>query len=1066
MINKTTVYPIMQTRIFSTFFFSILATWLLAQEQPFARVPAISPDGQQVAFTYQGDIWTAPISGGQAIRLTIHEAYESQPIWSPDGQRIAFYSERYGNSDVFVIDANGNNLRRLTYHSTADLPSSWTVDNAILFETRRNFREVERSYEIHRIDATGGTPTRFMDAVGYMPAMSPNGRFIAFVRGGCRVVREAYVGPANKDVWLYDTQNKSYTQLTTFEGQDLMPKWSDNNTLFFLSARNDKTYNVFTLNLDGNGKATGEPAAISNLKEHGIRNFSVNTDGSTFAIERIDGIFAMDSKGVIRQIPLNVPSDYRFDPIENESLTRGLEGYDISPNGKMLAFTVRGEVFVKENDKEKRRSVQVTKHPYRDMSAKWLNDSTLLFLSDRAGNFDLFMARSSDKDQTNIYKSLKHEVVQITDTPEDEMNFYISPDASKIALVKGRGKLVTADINDGTLINETTLLDGWDTPSGIAWSPDSKWLAYSLDDLMFNSEIYIHAADNSKAPVNVSMHPKGDRSPFWSKDGSKLGFISARNFNDDDVWFVWLKEADWEKTQRDWEDDEEEATEEEENIVIDFENIHDRLVQVTSLPGGESSLSISDDGETFYFVAGRGGRVQNSGDVDLYSIKWDGSDKKSLTTGGTNPYGVSLSPDGKHLYYIKSGGLNSISTDGKKRESLGFTAKMKIDYVKEREQIIEEGWRTLDQGFYDPQFHGQDWADLKAAYKPWALKASTTQDFELVMNAMFGQVNASHMGFYGADREETQNHRTGLLGIEVVSVANGARVTKIVPNSPADRAASKLNIGDIITSINGETITNNTNIYGLLEGTANEKTMLEVNTGGANREVIIRPETSLSTERYEAWVKERQRLTEEYSGGKLGYIHIRGMNITSFERFERELMASGYGKEGVVIDVRFNGGGWTTDYLMAVLNVRQHAYTVPRGAAKNLKAENLQFKETYPFSERLPLSALTKPSIALCNHASYSNAEIFSHAYKHLDIGTLVGEPTFGAVISTGSRSLMGGHRVRLPFRAWYVKATEENMEHGPAVPDIIILNEPDSKAKGEDPQLKRAVEELLGELE
>ena len=208
-----------------------------------------------------------------------------------------------------------------------------------------------------------------------------------------------------------------------------------------------------------------------------------------------------------------------------------------------------------------------------------------------------------------------------------------------------------------------------------------------------------------------------------------------------------------------------------------------------------------------------------------------------------------------------------------------------------------------------------------------------------------------------------------------------------------------------------------------------------------------------------------KKLTDQYSNGKLGYIHIQSMNWPSFERFERELTAAGDGKEGILIDVRYNGGGWTNDMLMAVLNVRQHAYTIPRGAAKSLPDENGRFKNFYPYGERLPLAAWTKPSIALCNESSYSNAEIFSHAFKHLGHGKLVGTPTFGAVISTGSQGLIDGSAVRMPFRGWYVKATGENMENGPAVPDFIVENAPDSKAKGEDEQLKKAVEVLLGEI-
>jgi C-terminal processing protease CtpA/Prc len=286
----------------------------------------------------------------------------------------------------------------------------------------------------------------------------------------------------------------------------------------------------------------------------------------------------------------------------------------------------------------------------------------------------------------------------------------------------------------------------------------------------------------------------------------------------------------------------------------------------------------------------------------------------------------------------------------------------------------------------------------------------------------------------------------------------------VVYDSPADKTESKLQVGDVITAVNQNTIGSSDNFFAHLEGVANERTMLSVNRGGDDIEMIIWPTNSLRNELYNEWVEDRRKLVNDYSDGKLGYLHIQGMNWTSFERFERELMAAGYGKEGIVIDVRYNGGGWTTDYLMAVLNVDQHAYTIPRGAAKSLK-EHKQYKENYPFGERLPLASWTKPSIALCNQNSYSNAEIFSHAYKTLDLGTLVGTPTFGAVISTGGARLQDGSLVRLPFRAWYVKATQENMENGPAVPDIVIDNPPAYKAKNIDPQLKRAVQELLGQL-
>lgn len=1053
---------------------ALLPLPLLAQEDsaPFVRYPALSPDGNTVAFSYQGDIWTVPVEGGRAYRLTIHEAYEAIPKWNPDGSKIAFSGDRYGNNDVYVVDAQGGTPQRLTYHSTADEVSGWTADGKVIFGTDRTFVHVEREQEIHSISADGGTSDRILDAVGNTAVSSPDGRFIAFTRGSCRIAREAYRGPANKDVWLYDTQSEEYIQLTDFDGNDIYPQWGGDRTLFFISPRSGK-YNIYRQPLTEDGQAEGEAEQVTSYEDDGVRYFSVSEDGNTLAMERETSIYIMSVGGEAERLDVQLASDYRFDPEEYKTMNSDAADYAVSPNGKYTALVIRGEIFIKENDKDKKRAVNVSQHPYRDMNVQWLNDSSLIFTSDREDNqYDLYLLRSADLQRTQLFNTLKYEIERLTDTEEDESFPKVSPDGKQIAYLRGRGQMVVADIEeDGSLNNEKVLLDGWDTAEGVSWSPDSQWLAYSLSGLDFNSEIYIHPADDSQEPVNVSMHPRSDYSPSWSPDGSKLAFLSVRNNGDADVWFAWLKEEDWEKTQRDWEEESDEEKEDSTktvNVHIDLEDIHDRLTQVTSMPGNESDIAISKDGETFYFVTNREGRQSFEADQDLYSIQWDGSDKKALTSGGQQPYQVMMSPEYDYLYLLKSGGnLARVELKNSNMESLPYAAQMKIDHQQEQEQIFEEAWRTLYHGFYDPNFHGQDWEALHGKYKSWAVQASTKTDFRDMFNIMLGQINASHMGLYNSDRAETQDEKTGLLGVEINPLEEGVEVIRVVPESPAERNNSRLYPQDVILAINGEPVSASENFYQPLINKADEEIYLTVRgENNQEREVIIRPISSLSGALYNEWVEDRQKLTEEYSGGRLGYLHIQGMNWTSFERFERELTASGLGKEGIVIDVRFNGGGWTTDYLMAVLNVDQHAYTIPRGAAEDLNKEHRQFKEHYPFGERLPLASWTKPSIALCNQNSYSNAEIFSHAYKTLDLGTLVGTPTFGAVISTGGRGLIDGSYVRLPFRAWYVKATEENMENGPAVPDIVVENAPDSKANGEDPQLKRAVEELLEQID
>jgi tricorn protease len=1053
---------------------------------PFMRHPAVHPDGDAVAFSYQGDLWTVPVEGGRAERLTVHEAYDGRPRWRPNGEQIAFTSDRYGNDDLYVMAADGGTPTRLTHHSVDDALGGWTPDGRLLFSTRRTYAQAEWMDEIYQVAATGGTPDRRLDAVGAAPRMSPDGRFIAFEKGYNRTSKKGYEGPANRDLWIYDTTTDEYTQLTTYAGNDHNPVWTGPRTLLYISEQSG-TYNVHRQTVTDEGAPDGAPEAVTTYDGEGVRALSASADGDVVAFERTTHVYVLETGGTPRRLDVTVPADYRFDPTEQKTMTDGLRDYAVSPNGEQVALVLRGELFLLQNETEEPRTTRLTEHAYRDRDVAWTSDSTLVFASDRnGGQYDLYRLESADPEHPgDLYDALQHRVVRLTDTPEDERILSVAPDRSRLAFRRGAmtgygaGQLVTARVAEAGLADTTVLVEGWNAPTDVAWSPDSKWLAYSRPNLNFNSDVYIHAADGGREPVNVSQHPRGDSAPVWSPDGSKLGFVSARAAAGTDVWFVWLQEEDWERTERDWEameDEPEEADEGAEEttekddppaVEIDFANIHDRLARVTALPGNESTPVIGADGERFYFVAGEGGWASNyDTEADLYSIKWDGTERKRLTEGGVEPSAVRLTPPGTQVTFTHSKGkLARVPTAEGTLEQLPFRAEMEVDHEAERRQIFTEVGRALQQGFYDPNFHGDDWAALRTQYRDWAEEASTTRDFQQVVNLMLGELNASHMGYYTSDRAETQTERTGRLGVELDPVDAGVEVQRVVPRSPAAREVSTLRPGDVITAVNGTAVAEAGNVYALLEGTVKEKVLLQV-TGpeGEERTVRIRPTDDLEDELYREWVEERKDLVAEYSDGRLGYVHVEGMNWESFEHFERELYASAHDKEGLLIDVRFNGGGWTTDYLMTILNVRRHAYTIPRGATDDLQATHEQFRGHYPFGERLPYAAWTKPVATLANENSYSNAEIFSHAFKNLDHGPLVGQPTFGAVISTGGTGLIDGSYVRMPFRAWYVYQTDQNMEHGPARPDVRVQNPPAVKATGEDPQLRRAVEALLDE--
>jgi len=1074
----------MKKSIFLAILISSSINFLFAQS-PLVNLPSLNYDGTKIAFNYQGDIWVSDINGKNIKRLTIHEGYDTKPLWSKDGNTIAFQSNRFGNNDIFTIPSRGGISKRLTFHSANDLLTDYADDGQILFNTSRNFKQVEWEQEIQTINEKGGTPYLKMKSFGFDASMSPNKKFIAFVKGSCRIQREAYYGSANRDVWLYDIANDKYHQLTTFTGNDFYPKWANDNTIYYQSAKSGR-YNVHKLNISDTGIKEGEIEQITSFNDMGIFSFDLSKDGKKIILVKGNKLIVVDAGSKDQtQITLNLQSDYRFDPVVHKTYAGKMEEVAPSPDSKYTAFVIRGDIFITENNKDKSKTVNLTRSDSRDRMVAWISNEMLVFVSDKEGQNDLYLLKSDDPKEKNLFKSLKRKVIRLTKTEEEESDPIIAPNGKEISFKRGRGKLIVANISSGSLLsNEKVLLDGWDTPSGISWSPDSKWLAYGLSDLEFNNEIYIHKADNSQKPVNISMHPKRDDDPVWSPDGSKLAFSSLRNNGDYDVWFVWLKKEDWQKTKEDWDEEDDSDKEDkkkkedkkddkkEEAVVtvqIDLDKIYKRQVQVTSFTGGEFVNGFSKDGKTIYYTSGSGGRGNSKNDSDLFKIKWDGEDKKELTTGDTKPGNTIIDIKLTYIYYTAKGGkLNRIKLKDDKKESLPINASMDVDYHAESNQIFEEAWNAINDGFYDPDFHGQNWLELKKIYKPLAMEASTRTDFTSVFNWMLGQINASHMGLRSSeDRDDIQKDKTGLLGLTLIPQNSGSmKIEYVTYNMPSDRKVSELRKGDVINGVNGVSLSNSTNFYSLFNNTSNEKLYLNItDSKGVKREVVIRPKSSDRAEKYSDWVNEKKRLTDSYSKGKLGYIHIQGMNWTSFEEFERELTAAGLGREGVVIDVRFNGGGWTTDYLMAVLNVKQHAYTIPRGASKDLKSDHKKFKNKYPFSERLPLSSWIKPSIALCNEASYSNAEIFSHAYKNLGIGSLVGVPTFGAVISTGSRRLVDGSRVRMPFRGWYIKASETNMEFNGAIPDFIVKNDPDSKVKGDDKQLKKAVDELLSQI-
>ena len=675
-----------------------------------------------------------------------------------------------------------------------------------------------------------------------------------------------------------------------------------------------------------------------------------------------------------------------------------------------------------------------------------------------------------------------------------------SPDGLHLLFRGIRGNLHLKDLATGEI---TTLLEHWDRGVDPVWSPCSRYVAWSVNDLNFNADIWIHELGSDEPPVNVTRHPDNDGSPSFSADGRLMAFVSERVDEEFDVWVVALDEsiealrgpdleAYWEEARKaararkplepmtiedraakaaeaaaKAEEDEGAEADERPFTRDDLESAYLRLRRLTSLEGNESQAMIIPSGERIVFSA--------SGlAAGLHSVKWNGSDRQSL--GG---WGRIVAPTltGDRLVVLSGGQAQTVPPTGGRRETASFRDRILVDLEQQASQKFLEAARALGEGFYHPEMNGVNWARLTREYHELARGAFTSDEFNWVANRFIGELNASHMGIRApGDVETPLRELRGRLGVttRVVDDGAGREVVSIMPRSPAALGEMAMRVGDVIVAIEGEPIGPRDTIEGRLRGRVGEETIVtvrrtlseedsEARAGETVRLDLLLTPTSAGAIRglgYDAWVAERKRLVEEWSDGRLGYIHIQGMNQPSLDVFERDLFAAAEGKEGLIVDVRDNGGGWTTDRLLSSIMVQSHSWTLPRGADWDTEGRY------YP-QDRLFIQRYIQPMNLLCNEKSYSNAEIISHAFKTLDRGTLVGQQTHGSVISTGGTRLIDGTSVRMPFRGWFIDdGTGRDMELNGAMPDIVVPQTPQDEVRGEDAQLRAAVEDLLGRLE
>jgi tricorn protease len=1024
-------------RRLSTLLALLFATNLSAAPVQFARTPDISPDGKTVAFGYFGDIWLVPAEGGQARLLTMHEKHDTNPIFSPDGKHLAFSSNRHGSYDVFIVPIEGGRPTRLTFDSADDHPTGWSPDGkSILFASNRA-QEYPTNVTLWSVPKEGGDARKIPVTEGREAALSPGGRTIAYTRGPGSWFRKNYKGSSNDDLWICNLDGTHHRRLTTYHGQDNSPMWSpDGKYLYYVSDRFGVA-NIVKQEMAGDySGVVGDPVQLTKHASDRVRKARLGAGGKAIVYEKGFDIMVYDvDAGTSRKLDIDAAADDKTNPEKITTFTQNASEYALSTDEKNVAVIVQGEIFLlpRTGGKAKR----ATDHPAFDHGVAWASDGKkILFLSDRGGDEDIYALESDDSDHADLMSAHKYKVTQITKTPEPEIGVSFSPDSKRVAFLRSN-KLYTMS-PDG---KDEKLIVGDGQVFDYDWSPDGQWFVIGKSDSSFASELYIvpSTGPTKENPArNVTRFANYNGDVTWSRTGNRIGFISRRRGDGTTPYVLSLQKPL--------------APGAASSKEIDWDGIHLRANQATPMNAREAA--ISSDGSKIAFRSGQDGD-------DLWVASSDGGQVTRITTGNTKPTQIQWSKFfGSQIYFRDGNGVVRTANVGgiapgspNQIATIPFQARMNVSRDDQYLEIFDQSWRALSDSFYDPQFHGANWRGLRDKYRGVLKHVAMKEDLYHLVFLMMGELNASHLGISGnlGGPEQT----TADLGLifDPYHTGPGYKIAEILKYGPADQRGSKLRAGDIVLSIDDVILDGHTDLAVALNDKAGEIVTLTVTAnpddprGKRRIELKPAPRPAIHNLYYQRWVDKNAELVKKLSDDKLAYIHIPSMDDAGVEKFLRALYSEAMDKDGIVLDVRFNGGGFTHETILNYLLGKEHTKFATRDGTAGLALNSGDRK-------------WTKPITLLINNRSYSDAEIFPHAFREHGLGKLVGQDTGGLVIGTRNITLIDGSTFRTP-RIGVTTNKGVNMEREGVKPDVYVEIHPDQLARGEDPQIEKAIQVL-----
>lgn len=1085
------------TTLFATALFLITTISAFGREARLVRYPHYH--NGRIVFTYLGDLWTADDNGQNVQRLTVNRARDVYGRFSPDGKWIAFSSERNGNLDVYLIPAGGGNAKQLTTHSTDDVVLGWSSDSrSILFSSNRG---EDFMPQLYLVSTEGGMPWKAGTDMGVQASYSPDGKRLAYNQKSQVYWRKFYRGSYQSDIMIMDVAAKKFTQVTDFDGLDSWPMWGRDGFIYFVSDRDGNGLtNIWRVSESG-----GKADRVTTFKAGDVRWPAISSDGRVIVFEHDFGIWKLDVNSKrATPITLNIDAETQENLTEFQSFSSEADDYDLAPSSRRIAFSIHGEIFtapVEEGDLK-----QVTDGPARERGVDYSPDGKwLAYISDKSGREELYVVPVDGSTPAQ----------QITDIDALKFGYNWSPDSKEIAFAASDNTLRKITIATKQVIAlDNSRYGGFGGP---AWSPDGKWLAYSKADASRTTDVYMIASSGAeKEPHRLTFDSYNDGNPYFGPDGRKLFFqrveTSGNALNSAQIYSVWL-----ERQERDPDDAEErdaeppqppgeggegagapprrgpQANRPPREIKMDWDGLKRRTRQITRMPFPVLNYTLTPDSRTILFVTTEPAGVASI--PVIYSIQEDGRRLTRITAGqppnegaeGGPPGGgggfgggiseLYVSRDGRTLFFRERNGVYSVplpaagpgggaaaatasagaGREGAARRRISFNVRVRVDRPAEWAEMFDDGWRTMKYRFYDPNMHGMDWDAARAKYRPLVEFVGDRQEVLNIINEMIGELNASHTGAAPPPRGPGSGGiSTSHLGVELEpdTTAGRYRVTHVYEEGPADKDWVRVKAGDYLLAIDGKPVKSGDEYWELLNARLNRKVNVTFNSKPAEDGAWTTRIEAISTNaysqlRYERWVKDRRKKVDELSGGRIGYLHIQAMNQPSLRKFEKELREY-RNKDAMIIDQRWNGGGNIEQELLAILVQRQYQVWQPRGTEATSR----------------PFAGFFGPKIVLQNWRSASNAEMFPAGFRALGLGKVVGTPTMGAVIGTGSYSLIDGSTVRTPGVGVFLADTKRtNMENYGVQPDMLVDNKPEDVLAGRDRQLEAAVEDLMKQL-